>query len=160
MPAATRPAVFLAGRPAAERAANARGAGVLLALKVAVWNDDRIVRDRTHARYYDLMPLSDACVKSANCVVDGERGRNRTFNLLIKSQLLCQLSYAPTADSKVGTNFDCTIRFATACAQVGLRFAVSSGAALISERGIGAALLTDSQLGFPVEFRRSRAIGT
>ena len=27
----------------------------------------------------------------------GERGRNRTFNLLIKSQLLCQLSYAPTA---------------------------------------------------------------
>ena len=27
---------------------------------------------------------------------DGERGRNRTFNLLIKSQLLCQLSYAPT----------------------------------------------------------------
>jgi hypothetical protein len=27
--------------------------------------------------------------------MDGERGRNRTFNLLIKSQLLCQLSYAP-----------------------------------------------------------------
>ncbi len=27
----------------------------------------------------------------------GERGRNRTFNLLIKSQLLCQLSYAPDA---------------------------------------------------------------
>src|ERR1051326_3614333 len=26
---------------------------------------------------------------------DGERGRNRTFNLLIKSQFLCQLSYAP-----------------------------------------------------------------
>src|SRR5579883_1790918 len=26
---------------------------------------------------------------------NGERGRNRTFNLLIKSQLLCQLSYAP-----------------------------------------------------------------
>jgi len=25
----------------------------------------------------------------------GERGRNRTSNLLIKSQLLCQLSYAP-----------------------------------------------------------------
>ncbi len=24
----------------------------------------------------------------------GERGRNRTYNLLIKSQLLCQLSYA------------------------------------------------------------------
>jgi hypothetical protein len=27
--------------------------------------------------------------------MNGERGRNRTFNLLIKSQLLCQLSYAP-----------------------------------------------------------------
>jgi hypothetical protein len=33
----------------------------------------------------------------------GERGRNRTFNLLIKSQLLCQLSYAPTVgNSQVG----------------------------------------------------------
>jgi hypothetical protein len=40
----------------------------------------------------------------------GERGRNRTFNLLIKSQLLCQLSYAPIAVSKVGTNFDYSIR--------------------------------------------------
>ncbi len=30
--------------------------------------------------------------------VNGERGRNRTFNLLIKSQLLCQLSYAPFED--------------------------------------------------------------
>jgi hypothetical protein len=29
----------------------------------------------------------------------GERGRNRTFNLLIKSQLLCQLSYAPGDNS-------------------------------------------------------------
>jgi hypothetical protein len=28
----------------------------------------------------------------------GERGRNRTFNLLIKSQLLCQLSYAPGSE--------------------------------------------------------------
>ncbi len=27
----------------------------------------------------------------------GERGRNRTYNLLIKSQLLCQLSYASTS---------------------------------------------------------------
>jgi hypothetical protein len=31
----------------------------------------------------------------------GERGRNRTFNLLIKSQLLCQLSYAPKPSSFV-----------------------------------------------------------
>jgi hypothetical protein len=30
---------------------------------------------------------------------DGERGRNRTYNLLIKSQLLCQLSYAPAVRS-------------------------------------------------------------
>jgi hypothetical protein len=29
-------------------------------------------------------------------VLSGERGRNRTFNLVIKSHLLCQLSYAPT----------------------------------------------------------------
>ena len=29
----------------------------------------------------------------------GERGRNRTYNLLIKSQLLCQLSYAPRPGS-------------------------------------------------------------
>ena len=28
--------------------------------------------------------------------MNGERGGNRTCNLLIKSQLLCQLSYAPT----------------------------------------------------------------
>jgi hypothetical protein len=35
----------------------------------------------------------------------GERGRNRTFNLLIKSQLLCQLSYAPgTAFMRVLTS--------------------------------------------------------
>ena len=40
---------------------------------------------------------------SANCgflILFGERGRNRTFNLLIKSQLLCQLSYAPEGDGK------------------------------------------------------------
>jgi len=37
-----------------------------------------------------------AIQKFVNCMGDGERGRNRTFNLLIKSQLLCQLSYAPT----------------------------------------------------------------
>jgi hypothetical protein len=36
---------------------------------------------------------------AAKCLIlkIGERGRNRTFNLLIKSQLLCQLSYAPFA---------------------------------------------------------------
>jgi integrase-like protein len=35
---------------------------------------------------------------------NGERGRNRTFNLLIKSQLLCQLSYAPFNNLQVVRN--------------------------------------------------------
>src|SRR4051812_1501558 len=35
------------------------------------------------------------CAKATEDKGAGERGRNRTFNLLIKSQLLCQLSYAP-----------------------------------------------------------------
>ena len=47
---------------------------------------------------------------SALCGLYGERGRNRTYNLLIKSQLLCQLSYAPIANGNVGTNVNYTIR--------------------------------------------------
>lgn len=39
------------------------------------------------------MSAKGACLLGKN----GERGRNRTYNLLIKSQLLCQLSYAPAA---------------------------------------------------------------
>ena len=36
---------------------------------------------------------------SAKCFrKNGERGGNRTYNLLIKSQLLCQLSYAPAPE--------------------------------------------------------------
>jgi hypothetical protein len=50
-----------------------------------------------------------AARKFVNCRGDGERGRNRTFNLLIKSQLLCQLSYAPSPccslDSGTGVIF-------------------------------------------------------
>ena len=46
-----------------------------------------------------MMPRSTARSITAELttllVLSGERGRNRTFNLLIKSQLLCQLSYAP-----------------------------------------------------------------
>ena len=49
---------------------------------------------------------------------DGERGRNRTYNLLIKSQLLCQLSYAPTANGRVGTKLDYTIAFTPFCARL------------------------------------------
>src|SRR3981081_1996959 len=40
----------------------------------------------------------------------GERGRNRTFNLLIKSQLLCQLSYAPEGENCGRVNSDYSIR--------------------------------------------------
>ena len=36
--------------------------------------------------------LDQRCCKPTR---SGERGRNRTYNLLIKSQLLCQWSYAP-----------------------------------------------------------------
>jgi hypothetical protein len=36
--------------------------------------------------------------KAESRLAVGERGRNRTFNLLIKSQLLCQLSYAPVCE--------------------------------------------------------------
>jgi hypothetical protein len=47
------------------------------------------------------VPLSQSTVKGITELwfikLNGERGRNRTFNLLIKSQLLCQLSYAPFA---------------------------------------------------------------
>src|SRR5713101_9919558 len=53
-------------------------------------------------------------------MVVGERGRNRTYNLLIKSQLLCQLSYAPTVSGKAGTNFDYSIRLTLASARSAL----------------------------------------
>src|SRR5579859_5370278 len=53
--------------------------------------------------------MADQCNSLKKC---GERGRNRTFNLLIKSQLLCQLSYAPTAYGGVGTNVDYIIHVA------------------------------------------------
>jgi hypothetical protein len=58
--------------------------------------------------------ISWSCIRPSACtIVDGmpltvlqnhrigERGRNRTFNLLIKSQLLCQLSYAPVTLGKM-----------------------------------------------------------
>jgi hypothetical protein len=40
MPTVAGPTVFFPGRPAAQRAPDARGAGVLLVLKLAIWNDD------------------------------------------------------------------------------------------------------------------------
>lgn len=66
VPAGARPAVFLAWRPPAKRAPDAWGTGVLLVLKLAVWNDDRIVRDGTHARYYDLRPYYLGSVRQVN----------------------------------------------------------------------------------------------
>jgi hypothetical protein len=45
---------------------------------------------------YKMTRCSEQPPKSVNYMGVGERGRNRTSNLLIKSQLLCQLSYAPT----------------------------------------------------------------
>ena len=38
--------------------------------------------------------------------ISGERGQNRTVNLLIKSQLLCQLSYASTIKPRWATTID------------------------------------------------------
>src|SRR5262249_46408334 len=45
---------------------------------------------------------SNWCLMSG---LNGERGRNRTFNLLIKSQLLCQLSYAPFCSGRKKKGF-------------------------------------------------------
>jgi len=56
-------------------------------------------------------PSTESLEPIVNVEDDGERGRNRTYNLLIKSQLLCQLSYAPTANGEVRTTCDYTIRF-------------------------------------------------
>jgi len=57
--AGAEPSVFLAGRPAALRATDARrlrSAGLSLFLNLALWNNDRIVGDRSHARYYHPRP--------------------------------------------------------------------------------------------------------
>ena len=55
----------------------------------------RAVKHRLFEQYLqEYHPLvSVSVIKSFR--IYGERGGNRTFNLLIKSQLLCQLSYAP-----------------------------------------------------------------
>jgi hypothetical protein len=52
MTALAEPFVGFAGGPAAQRATDARGfgrVGLLLLFKLAVWNDDRIGSDWTHA---------------------------------------------------------------------------------------------------------------
>jgi hypothetical protein len=54
--------------------------------------DKQLVRSISggQSRVSKQKTLDGKCLKRS-----GERGRNRTYNLLIKSQLLCQLSYAP-----------------------------------------------------------------
>src|ERR1700731_4678940 len=70
---------------------------------------------------------------------DGERGRNRTYNLLIKSQLLCQLSYAPTrGDLTEGTIRDCNI-FADAWSWLRLSSSRSQRAVILSQSALGPA---------------------
>jgi len=81
MPAGAEPLVFFAGRPAAERAADARGfrsAGLLIFLKLAVWNNDRVVRHRSHACHYDLIRfLWSGKGRRAGDVQMGGDGRTR-----------------------------------------------------------------------------------
>jgi hypothetical protein len=64
-----------------------------------------------------LIPIDINSFKTLAMTEDGERGRNRTYNLLIKSQLLCQLSYAPTVGMLAGRtnkNYSIRLRFARA----------------------------------------------
>jgi integrase len=61
------------------------------------WIDglDRKTSPQQNATPAQLEVLQDEPESSYVAEGNGERGRNRTYNLLIKSQLLCQLSYAP-----------------------------------------------------------------
>jgi hypothetical protein len=52
MTAGAKPFVFFAGRPAAERASDARwfrSGGLPIFLKLAIWNNDRIASNGSHA---------------------------------------------------------------------------------------------------------------
>jgi hypothetical protein len=81
--------------------------------------------------------------------INGERGRNRTFNLLIKSQLLCQLSYAPFAlESKEGLHGrhpQCNTRETLAARAVRLR---TESRHCVSELLVGLTTLVESGRGF------------
>jgi hypothetical protein len=63
-------------------------------------NRSEVVTDGGHRENRQLAESNKAEAKTGALMsgLNGERGRNRTFNLLIKSQLLCQLSYAPGLD--------------------------------------------------------------
>src|ERR1019366_7873560 len=84
----------------------------------------------------------------------GERGRNRTYNLLIKSQLLCQLSYAPTANGEVRTTSDYTIRFTPSCERERIRI---SAIRLQSPIAAASRACSRARIPSPPWQRRSRA---
>src|SRR5581483_8000400 len=67
---------------------------------------------------------------------NGERGRNRTFNLLIKSQLLCQLSYAPTPSERKGRSYAAQTRKLTAKSQLIRAFAFNSPEIVVAVRHV------------------------
>ena len=57
-------------------------------------------------------PKRERCNTNSSKGISGERGRNRTFNLLIKSQLLCQLSYAPFPEDERTRSAGCALNIA------------------------------------------------
>jgi hypothetical protein len=84
------------------------------------WSDHASPQQSTQARYSEMDRRACAAEMVLRSGIDqwehyaddavaivaigfkfGERGRNRTFNLLIKSQLLCQLSYAPRCEDEL-----------------------------------------------------------
>jgi len=62
MPTVTKPAVVLAGRPAAERAADARAGGgeALFLVGLAIHCDRLVNLDGEHAQHYDLSRMREA----------------------------------------------------------------------------------------------------
>ena len=69
VPAGAEPFVFFAGRPAAQRAADARrlrSAGLLIFLKLALWNYGRIVSDRIHACSNRTAQPAKLCIASSS----------------------------------------------------------------------------------------------
>ncbi len=72
-------------------------------LKLPIANGDRfhILHDALGYRFGRNITNSRSPSRSEF----GERGRNRTYNLVIKSHLLCQLSYAPVPVGS--TNGEC-----------------------------------------------------
>lgn len=62
------------------------------------------------AQQLPKVPLVSQWAGSEMVDENGERGRNRTYNLVIKSHLLCQLSYAPTRHRASRSRGDAQLR--------------------------------------------------